>query len=88
MIKTVNGKKYIQWGRVVMALIMVSIISTAIVLSFLNPDKLKAFTEFCSSPGFVTVTGLLGTSIGVNSVVRSIVKKPGVTNNGNDSNGN
>ncbi len=76
MIKTVNGKRRVQTGRVIMAIIMISMISTAIILAFNNSDKLDSFTAFCSSMGFVTITGLLGASIGVTSVVRSIFKKP------------
>jgi F0F1-type ATP synthase assembly protein I len=78
MIKTVNGKRYIQWGRVLMAAIMLAMMTNGIVLSHLGADQLDAFTAFISSPGFVTITGLLGASIGVNSVVRSIIKKPEV----------
>ncbi len=76
MIKEVNGKKKIQWGRLLMSVIMISMMINGIILSWIGADKLNAFTAFISSPGFITVSGLLGTAIGVTSVVRSIFPKP------------
>lgn len=76
MIKTVNGKKTIQWGRLLMSIVMLSMMINGIILSYIGADKLNAFTAFISSPGFVTVSGLLGTSIGVTAVIRSIFPKP------------
>jgi hypothetical protein len=77
MVKTINGKRAIQWGRLLMSLLMLAMMTNGIILSYIGADKLNAFTAFISSPGFVTVAGLLGAGIGVNSVVRSIFPKPG-----------
>jgi hypothetical protein len=78
MIKLIGGRRAIQWGRTVIYTILVSALIEGLVLAAIDPVKLKALIDFLSCPGFVTVTTILTSFIGINSVVRSIFPKPGI----------
>jgi hypothetical protein len=74
MFKTVNGKLYVKWGRVMTVVVWSFVFAFAHVLTWYKPESMSAYVEFLKV--FFLGSAPLPVGIVVNSVVRSIVKKP------------
>lgn len=74
MIKIVNGKRYVKWGRLMTVVVWTIVFVFAHVLSWFKPDSMNAYVQFLTV--FFLGSSPLPIGIVLTSVVRSIVKKP------------
>ena len=74
MIKIVNGKRYVKWGRLMTVAVWAFVFCFAHILTWFKPDNMAAYVQFLQI--FFLGSSPLPIGIVLTSVVRSVAKKP------------